>query len=124
MTETRPKSRFAGPPAPPTYWSCPETRDAANRVGKAWDKLTAQARAEEREAARWEAATESLNPACSVRQQADIIAGAQLRRRAATTAQEAADAYAAGAEVQEATEALRAHGVPLPAWWPSAGGRA
>lgn len=121
MTEARPKSRFAGPPAPPTYWSYPETRDAVNRVGKAWDKLTAQARAEDREAARWETAAETLNPACCVRQQADIIAGAQLRRRAAEKAREAADAYAAGPEVQEAADTLRAHGVPLPAWWPSVG---
>lgn len=124
MTETRPKSRFAGPPAPPTYWSYPETRDAANRVGKAWDKLTDQVRAEEREAARWEAAAESLNPACSVRQQADIIARAQSQRRAAVRAQEDADAYAASPTVQEAAGVIRAHGVPLPAWWPSAGGRA
>ena len=124
MTEARPKSLFAGPPAPPTYWSYPETRDAANRVGKAWDKLISQGRAEEREAARWEAAAESLNPALTPRQQADIIAGAQLRRRAAAAAQKAADAYADSAEVQEAADVLRAHGVPLPAWWPSVSGRA
>ena len=60
MTNARPKNRFAGPPSPPTYWSYPETRDAANRVGKAWDKLVSQAHAEEREAARWEAAADVL----------------------------------------------------------------
>lgn len=121
MTTAHPKSRFAGATPPPTYWTYPETRDAANRVGQVWGKLVGQARAEEREAARWEAVAETLNPACSVRQQADIIARAQSQRRSAIRAQEAADAYAASPAVQEAADVIRAHGVPLPAWWPSVG---